>query len=102
MKVIALSPSTKDVHIISGTKLTYSYQEHLSMGYTADFEIEDIGVLQHIGSETNFEQKQLNRNDAATTTFIFEAISQGTTLLLIHNYFRSELEKEYQFRVTVY
>lgn len=87
-------------------ELTYSYQEHLFVGDITDFEIEDTGVLQLIGSETNFEQKQFDKdvsvNDGVITTFIFKAIRQGTTLLFIQQYFRSELEKEYQFRVAVY
>jgi hypothetical protein len=39
--------------------------------------------------------------DAAKTTFFFEAISTGTSLLIVRNIFRGEIENEYKFRITV-
>jgi hypothetical protein len=39
--------------------------------------------------------------DAASTVFVFSAFAEGTTLLLIRNIYRMELESEYRFRIHV-
>lgn len=106
MKVIKLSVFAKKQDCEQGDYLTFAYYEHLSTGITADFEIEDTEILTHIGSETTYDNrsyKELNikREDLAKTTFMFKALSKGTTLLIIRKYFEAKLEEEYYFRITV-
>lgn len=107
MKVVKLSPSKKEYHAQSGDLYTFAYNEHVSVGYTADFEIENQEVLGHHNTDTAYQHPERLKDpkitgaDSATTTFTFEAREKGTTLLFIRKYFRFELEEEFQFRITV-
>ena len=106
MKVVKLSPFKKELHLEKGDYCTFTYHEHVSVGYTADFDIEDATVLRHLETNTQYEDPERMKNgttggDAAQTTFTFEAIQQGTTLLFIHKYFRFDLEEEFQFRIII-
>lgn len=106
MTTIKLSPSEREVTVEKGDRLTYTYNEHISVGYTADFEIEDLHVLKHLETDTVYQYPEkmgegMTGGDAANTTFVFEACLSGTTLLIIRKYFRSELEEEYRFRINI-
>lgn len=106
MATIELTSATSEVQVKCGDKLTYAYNEHISVGYTADFEIEDSGILKHSETNTVYRHPEkmkegMTGGDSASTTFVFEAQATGTTLLIIHKYFRFELEEEYTFRVNV-
>lgn len=107
MKVVKLSPLEKEYHAQSGDQFTFSYNEHVSVGYTADFDIENQEIVRHLKTDTVYEHPerledpQITGADSATTTFIFEAREKGTTLLFIQKYFRFELEEKFQFRITV-
>lgn len=108
MKKIKLLPSVTDIKAEVGDELAYVYYEHISVGYMADFDIEDESVVRHKGSETIYEQPErmnepgITGADAAQTTIYFEAMVKGTTLLIIRNLFRMDIESEYRFRITVY
>lgn len=106
MAIFKLSPIKKELDLEKGDQITYTYSEHLSVGVTADFEIENALVLKHLETDTAYlnpekMEEGMTGGDAANTTFVFEAISEGTTLLIIRKYFRSELEEEYTFRINV-
>ena len=106
MKVVKLSPLEKEIYLEKGDHCTFSYYEHVSVGYTADFEIEDLEVLEHLETNTKYEDPErmkdgMTGGDAAQTTFTFGAKDIGTSLLLIHKYFRFDLEEEFQFRVII-
>ncbi len=107
MEVIKIESSDKEFNIKQGEQLSYSFQEHISVGYTGDFEIEDLDVLTHIQTDTRYaypekmQDPQITGADAATTTFVFEGQKTGTTLLIIKKYYRSRLEEELRFRVNV-
>ena len=108
MKKIPLVPSATDLKAEIGDELAYVFYEHVSVGYMAEFDIEDESVVRHKGSETIYEQPErmnepgITGADAAQTTFYFEAMAKGTTLLIIRNIFRMDIESEYRFRITVY
>jgi hypothetical protein len=106
-KTIELKPENTDIKAKVGDKLGYSFHEHMSVGYWAEFEIEDETVLRHSGTDTVYNTpERMNEPgmagaDAARTTFFFEATAAGTTLLLVRNLFRGESENEYKFRINV-
>jgi hypothetical protein len=106
-KTIELKAENPEVQANAGNKLGYSFHEHMSVGYWAEFEIEDESVIRHIGTDTVYNTPERMREpgmsgaDAAKTTFFFEAISTGTSLLIVRNIFRGEIENEYKFRITV-
>lgn len=107
MKLIQLSSESKILHIEKGDRLLFTYTEHVSVGYTADFEIEDLSVLRHLETTTVYDHPEMLDDpmitgaDEAKTTFLFEALSEGTTLLLISKYFRFEVEESLSFRIHV-
>ena len=106
MKVVKLSPLEKEIYLETGDCCTFSYYEHVSVGYTADFEIENLEVLGHLETNTKYEDPErmktgMTGGDAAQTTFTFEGKESGTSLLIIRKYFRFDLEEEFRFRVTI-
>ncbi len=106
MKVVKLFSFQKEFVLRKGDQCKYTYHEHVSVGYTADFEIEDSKVLKHLETNTRYEQPERMKHgmaggDAAETTFVFQAESFGTSLLWIRKYFRFDLEEEMQFRIIV-
>jgi predicted secreted protein len=106
-KIVELKIDNTDVKVTIGVKLAYSFNEHMSVGYWAEFEIEDESVIRHSGTDTAYNSPErmnepgMSGADAAKTTFFFEAISTGTSLLIVRNIFRGEIENEYKFRITV-
>lgn len=103
MKSIKLSPSTYELVTESGDEFYYEFKEHLTAGYSAEFEIEDESVIQHKNTETVYGQSESDKNypDMVSTTFSFKAVSKGTSILLIKNLFNFILESEYRFRIKV-
>jgi hypothetical protein len=106
MTIIKLDPLNKELNITKNDQLTFSYREHVSVGYTADFEIENNLVLEHTETETEYKHPErmkegMTGGDSARTTFKFKALMKGTTLLIIRKYFRFELEAEYTFRINI-
>jgi hypothetical protein len=106
MKVVNLSAFKKEIRLELGDRCDFTYNEHVSVGYTADFEIENEEVLSHLETNTTYQYpKKINAGmtgaDAAETTFSFIAKAKGTTLLFVRKYFRFDLEEEFQFRIIV-
>lgn len=106
MQIITLSPFEQELNVKKNDQLKYSYTEHVSVGYTADFEIENQEILIHLETDTAYRYPEkmkegMTGGDAANTTFTFGAIAEGTTLLIIRKYYRSELETEYRFRINI-
>lgn len=106
MKVVKLSPLEKEIHLKIGDQCTFTYNEHVSVGYTAEFEIEDSEILGHLETNTQYSHPErmktgMTGGDAAKTTFSFEARELGTSLLFIRKFFRFDLEEEFQFRIIV-
>lgn len=106
-KTIELKAAHSDVKAKIGDKIGYSFHEHMSVGFWAEFEIEDETVLRHSGTDTVYNTpERMNEPgmagaDAARTTFFFEAISTGTSLLIVRNIYRGDIESEYKFRINV-
>lgn len=106
-KPIELKPENTDVRAALGDKISYSFYEHISVGFWAEFEIEDEDVIRHSGTNTTYDTPErmkepgLTGADAARTSFFFEAIAVGTSMLIFRNIFRGNIETEYRFRITI-
>lgn len=93
--------------IQKGTKLSYSYLKHSSVGNEADFKIENEAVLVFRGSEIRYhnpermKDPQITGADAATGKFVFEAIKAGKTRLTLQELFRFEVEEEHIFELII-
>ena len=87
-------------------KVSYSYPLHGSVGITAEYYIADENILKYIDTKVKYHHPErmkpgMTGGDSATGTFIFKAIKQGETELIIKHLFRGELEKEVKIKVTV-
>jgi len=106
-KTFELKPENSDIKVKIGDKLGYSFSEQMSVGYWAEFEIEDENVVRHSGTDTAYNNPErmneegISGADAARTTFFFEAMNIGTSLLIVRNIFRGDIESEYKFRINV-
>ena len=106
-KTFELKPENSDIKVKIGDKLGYSFSEQMSVGYWAEFEIEDENVVRHSGTDTAYNSPErmneegISGADAARTTFFFEAMNIGTSLLIVRNIFRGDIESEYKFRINV-
>ena len=106
MKIVKLSPGKKEFFLEKGDQCVFTYYEHVSVGYTAEFEIENSEILNHLETNTQYEdierlKTKIAGGDAAQTTFTFEIQAKGTSLLIIRKYFRFDLEEEFRFRIIV-
>ncbi len=96
----------KQLSVSVGATLTYSFKSHASVGLGATQEIADQGVIRYVRTDTAFEQSEAERvgktgADAATGTFVFEAVGPGTTTLTINEQFRGSTEVGSTFTITV-
>lgn len=98
---------THQLTIKKGTKLTFSYRKHTSVGFEADFEIENEAVLVCRGDEIRYhyperlKDPQITGADAATGKMVFEAIKAGKTRLTLQELFRFEVENEHIFELII-
>jgi hypothetical protein len=102
--LVAFDTAPKTVE--RGTVLRYSFKSHASVGYGAEFEIGDPAVLKHLRTDMAYKNPENMKNgmtggDAATGTFVFEAIAPGTSTLRVIESFRGDPESEPEFTITV-
>lgn len=104
--VVDLSPGQAAVTVAPGTRLRWSFKSHASVGYDADYELDDSGVVVFVRRDTDYEQSEAQRAgktgaDAATGTFVFEAREPGTASLQLRAQFRGAVESEARYAITV-
>lgn len=105
-KVVVLSPLEQQVSVAVGTTLQYSFKSHASVGYGADQKSSDEAVVRYVRTDTAYHQSEAERggkpgSDAATGTFVFEAVAPGTATLTIDDMFRGTAEKSTTFTIVV-
>jgi hypothetical protein len=105
-KIVELSPLEQQVSVTVGTTLRYSFKSHASVGLGADQKSSDEAVIRYVQTDTKFQQSEAERagkpgSDAATGTFVFEAVAPGTATLTVDEMFRGETEKSTTFTIVV-
>jgi hypothetical protein len=105
-EVVVLSPLETQVSVEVGTTLQYSFKSHASVGYGGDQKSSDEGVVRYVRTDTAYEQSEAERRgktgaDAATGTFVFEAVAPGTATLTINEMFRGTAEQSTTFTIVV-
>ena len=104
---VELSPlNGKDVAVTVGTTLRYSFKSHASVGYGASQSVGDAAVVRYLRTDEAYQQSEEQRagkpgSDAATGTFVFEAVGVGTTTLQVDEQFRGTVETSTTFTITV-
>lgn len=104
--IIELEPFQTEVRAPLGATLRWSFRSHGSVGYGASHAIGDAAILAYRTTEMAYEQSEAEREgktgaDAATGTFVFEAIGVGTTTLQVDNEFRGSVEQSTTYTITV-
>ncbi|HLT41018.1 MAG TPA: hypothetical protein VK034_32295, partial [Enhygromyxa sp.] len=103
---VRLSPLEQKVEVTVGTTLLYSFRSHASVGLGARQTVADAAVVKHFRTDTDYEQTEAERKgktgaDAATGTFVFEAVAPGRSTLKVLETFRGKTELERDYKITV-
>lgn len=103
--MIDMNKSEKNFEMKVGEKAFYEFDQHASIGRHGSYAISDKNVLSLLDQESKFENpdrpKGTTGGDKAKGTFIFQATSAGKTEVTVMQKFRSEIEKEEKFIITV-
>jgi hypothetical protein len=104
--VIVLSPLEQQVAVAVGATMSYAFNSHASVGYGADQKCSDEAVVRYVRTDTAYEQSEAERAgktgaDAATGTFVFEAVAPGTATVTIDEVFRGAVEQSTTFTIVV-
>jgi predicted secreted protein len=94
----------KDYKIKVGQKISYSYNEHGSVGISAEYDLSDASVLvfkDKIRVYKNPDKSEYPGGDEATVTLIFKAAEKGIVDLVVRSLFRGKTEDEFKFKITV-
>jgi hypothetical protein len=105
-KVVVLSPLEKEVSVAVGTTLQYSFKSHASVGFGANQTSSDEAVVRYVRTDTAYKQSEAERagkpgSDAATGTFVFQAVAPGTATLTVDEVFRGTVEQSTTFTIVV-
>lgn len=103
---IQLSHFETTLTVETGTELRYSFKSHASVGFGAQFEVGNPAVLEHVRTDTQYEQSEEDRAgktgaDAATSTFVFTAKSPGSSTLKVTELFRGDPQLALEYAITV-
>jgi hypothetical protein len=87
-------------------KVSYDFSLHESVGFTAEYYIKDEGIIKYINTKVKYYHPErmkpgMTGGDSARGTFIFKAIKQGETELVIKHLFRGEVDKIVKIQITV-
>jgi len=104
-KIINLNEKTEAALKIN-EEAYYSFKKHESVGFTAEYTIDDQSILQCIDTKIEYHNPQRMKQDmpgadSATGTFIFKAVKEGTTILTVKHLYRGTLENEVKINVIV-
>jgi hypothetical protein len=103
---VNLVPFKSRVHVEVGTTLRYSFRSHASVGYGASQRCSNESVVRYVETNIEYEQSEAERAgktgaDAATGTFVFEAVAPGTTTVTVDEEFRGTSETTTTFTIVV-
>lgn len=103
---VNLSPLENRVTVEVGTTLRYSFRSHGSVGYGASQQCSNEAVVRYVETNIEYEQSEAERAgktgaDAATGTFVFEAVAPGTTTVTVDEEFRGTSETTTTFTIVV-
>jgi hypothetical protein len=97
-------PMVTTMEVELGEKVYYSGSVHGSVGiqknaYSTDKDI--LGLINEHFAYNNKQKKGMTGDDAATTTFVFEALKKGKCKVIIKDEFRGEVKNKYEIEITV-
>lgn len=93
-----------EITLAPGRRMFYEYPLHLSVGVACRYVIEDDTIVKLAENKEVYKQPErlgMPGADAATGTFVFEAINPGRTVVMLQHLFRGGIEKEIRVNVVV-
>ena len=93
-----------DLEIAVGERANYTGSVHGSVGMQKECWSSNQEIFKLIDKQFKFNKPLVEGEtggDAAKETYIFEALSVGTTEVIIQDWFRGELENEYKVKIIV-
>lgn len=105
-KVVELSPLEPQVRVATGATLQYAFKSHASVGYGANQTCSDEAVVRYVRTDMAYQQPETEQGrppggDAATGTFVFEAVAPGTATVTVEEVFRGTVERSTTFTIVV-
>lgn len=99
--------SLSEVHLYPGQKASYPFRKHVSVGFDAEYEIQDEAILVMIQEQTQYHTPEKliepgwTGGDNASSQFVFEAKKPGVTELVVRHLFRGHIEESVCIRIIV-
>lgn len=103
-KMKDISPLHGELELTIGEKASYTGSVHGSVGTQKECWSSDEKILKLVDKDFKYNKPQVpgeTGGDAAKETYIFEALSVGTTEVTIQDWFRGALEHEYKVKISV-
>lgn len=91
------------VEVLVGQKMVYGYDLWPSVGYDADYSIDDTDIVAFLEKDeyTPSQPSGFTGGDDGHGTFYFVAKSPGSTTIEIEHLFRGDIEKTVSVRIDV-
>ncbi|MFT5778304.1 MAG: hypothetical protein ACI837_001260 [Crocinitomicaceae bacterium] len=102
--MIEINVLSGETTAVVGDKVAYTGSVHGSVGTEKKCWSKDESVLKLIDTEFTYNKPLVpgeTGGDAAKEKYIFEALKEGTTEVVIQKWFRGDLEDEYTVKVIV-
>ena len=102
--IIELKETSKIVTLSKGQKAFYQAKSHGSVGIKEKVSVADKTLLKIIRTKRNYahpDKTKLPGGDAATVTYIFEALEKGETKITIQKIFRGDLQVEHKIKCLI-
>jgi len=107
VRVVKLSPlGNKDIKVKPGTRLTWSYESHGSVGKTGSCSIGNKTSVKLVDRTTKYKypdkiKKGMKGADRGTGTYVFEAVAPGKARITCSTGFRGKTQRTDEYTVTV-
>ena len=104
--MINLNTANSTIILKMGDKCYFTFTKWSSVGYEAEYTIEDEKIIQLVEKKTDYLHSfkmmlGMSGSDEAKGMFIFQAKRKGKTHLILREMFRGEVRSEKMINVTV-
>jgi hypothetical protein len=102
--MIEITTLSGEISVSLGDKISYTGSVHGSVGTEKKCWSKNQVILKLIDTKFNYNKPLVDGEtggDSAKETYIFEALIEGTTEVVIQEWFRGDMENEYLVKVHV-
>ena len=97
---------TTTIELNAGSRFSFKFHRHGSVGEDAEFEIEDTTVITHEKTETEYLHPERMKpgwtgGDAERGLWFFRVLKSGVTSITVRVLFRFDVESEHKVKFVV-